>query len=616
MKKKVFNLIILIYSFTNVIAQSHLITPGSNSYLGVNIDATTPKIGRLQVNGIDTLATTITTPQGTGYLVNPSVYIDGRTGPNFNSTKSGAALFAFNNIGKVIQYGIYAISEGDNSFAIRGISRSNTTKNGAISIGGSFSSDLNQTSTGSTSSYGVSSTAILKTKATGASNIWGVFGQARVDSSINGSGAAYGVQGLAYSINNRTVYGVMGGADFNNNVIQSTGTRYGVYGSASSKIADAYGVYGTVKADSAGYKAGVYANAFIPSTATYNPLQIRAFRSNVSNDNENHTGLLMGIENLVFTKSVSSISTSYGISNLVNTSSDNSARLVGISNIVGTPLSQLPSGRVGTGNNVRAFTNIDLYGDYNFVTSDTSQALSKKYGSYVDVNGINGNKYGYYADVKGTNGTAYGIYATVANAATATKFAGYFVGDVQIAGNLSKSSGSFKIDHPQDPENKYLVHSFVESPDMMNVYNGNIITNNNGEAVVELPAYFEALNKEFRYQLTPIGELAQVAVIQKIKNNQFKVKSSVPNLEVSWQVTGIRKDPYAEAHRLVPEVPKTENERGHYLHPELYKKSASMRVNADSPTQLIPSNNDYKQEQIQQQNQIIEYPQTTNQNEK
>jgi hypothetical protein len=49
-------------------------------------------------------------------------------------------------------------------------------------------------------------------------------------------------------------------------------------------------------------------------------------------------------------------------------------------------------------------------------------------------------------------------------------YAAFFDGDVDVDGNLSKAGGSFKIDHPLDPANKYLYHSFVESPDMMNVY--------------------------------------------------------------------------------------------------------------------------------------------------
>ena len=80
-------------------------------------------------------------------------------------------------------------------------------------------------------------------------------------------------------------------------------------------------------------------------------------------------------------------------------------------------------------------------------------------------------------------------------------FAAFFLGDVDVDGRLSKAAGSFKIDHPLDPANKYLYHSFVESPDMMNVYNGNIVTDDRGRAVVEMPEWFEALNRDFRYQL-------------------------------------------------------------------------------------------------------------------
>src|SRR5262249_21488368 len=122
--------------------------------------------------------------------------------------------------------------------------------------------------------------------------------------------------------------------------------------------------------------------------------------------------------------------------------------------------------------------------------------------------------------------------------------AAVFVGDVLIAGRLTKGFGTFKIDHPLDPENKYLSHAFVESPDMMNIYNGNVTTDANGDALVQLPEYFEALNRDFRYQLTPIGTFAKSIVAEKITDNHFRIKTSVPNVEVSWQVTGIRQDAY------------------------------------------------------------------------
>ena len=137
---------------------------------------------------------------------------------------------------------------------------------------------------------------------------------------------------------------------------------------------------------------------------------------------------------------------------------------------------------------------------------------------------------------------------------------------VNIAGTLTKAAGSFKIDHPLDPANKTLSHSFVESPDMMNIYNGNITTDSRGEAVVALPAYFEALNRDFRYQLTVIGQFAQAIVAEKVMGNQFKIKTDKPKVEVSWQITGIRHDKFADERRIPNEETKPDTERGKCLY--------------------------------------------------
>ena len=156
--------------------------------------------------------------------------------------------------------------------------------------------------------------------------------------------------------------------------------------------------------------------------------------------------------------------------------------------------------------------------------------------------------------------------------------AGDFRGDVAVSGKLSKGAGSFKIDHPLDPENKYLYHSFVESPDMMNIYNGTITTDSDGNATVTLPDWFEALNQDFRYQLTVIGTFAQAIVAEKVKGNRFTVKTNAPNVEVSWQVTGIRHDAFANKNRIVVEEQKPEDERGFYLHPDAFSQPASKGV--------------------------------------
>jgi hypothetical protein len=156
--------------------------------------------------------------------------------------------------------------------------------------------------------------------------------------------------------------------------------------------------------------------------------------------------------------------------------------------------------------------------------------------------------------------------------------AGTFHGNVSVDGVLMAELKEFKIDHPLDPANKYLVHASIESSEMMNVYSGNITTDAGGMASVQLPDWFETLNTDFRYQLTVIGQFAQAVVASEIQGNRFQIKTSAPNVKVSWQVSGVRQDPYAKAHPLVVEPEKDERQRGFYLNPELYGAPAEKQI--------------------------------------
>jgi hypothetical protein len=176
--------------------------------------------------------------------------------------------------------------------------------------------------------------------------------------------------------------------------------------------------------------------------------------------------------------------------------------------------------------------------------------------------------YGLLGTVSGGSGTNYGVYGHADG--IGTNYAGYFEGDVKVTGYLYKDGGGFQIDHPLDPANMYLNHSFVESPDMKNVYDGVVLLDGAGEAWVELPEWFGALNGDSRYQLTCIGGFAPVYIAEEIAANRFKIAGGSPGMKVSWQVTGIRHDPVAEAHRIPVEEIKPPHERGLYVHPELY----------------------------------------------
>ena len=158
------------------------------------------------------------------------------------------------------------------------------------------------------------------------------------------------------------------------------------------------------------------------------------------------------------------------------------------------------------------------------------------------------------------------------------QFAGEFLGPVSTLGTLVSSGGGFTIDHPLDPSNRYLHHSFMESPERKNVYDGIALLGGDGTAVVELPEWFSALNRDYRYQLTCVGEYSPVFVAQEIEGSCFRIAGGSPGLKVSWQVTGIRQDAWANANPIQPEQEKTEAERGCFLYPALHGQPEELSV--------------------------------------
>jgi trimeric autotransporter adhesin len=241
-----------------------------------------------------------------------------------------------------------------------------------------------------------------------------------------------------------------------------------------------------------------------------------------------------------------------------------------------------PFGVYGTGlTGVAGLSNGNYIGVYGNSTGSSSYGVygldSSGTGVYgTGTTGVFGVSTGGAGVAGSSSGGGWGVNGygggsdTGVLAGSKSGYAGWFNGDVEVEGNLSKSSGTFKIDHPLDPANKYLYHSFVESPDMMNIYNGVATLDANGEATVRMPDWFGVLNRDFRYQLTCIGGFAPVYIAEELANNQFKIGGGRAGTRVSWQITGIRQDAWANAHRVVAEEEKPENERGFYLHPELF----------------------------------------------
>ena len=211
------------------------------------------------------------------------------------------------------------------------------------------------------------------------------------------------------------------------------------------------------------------------------------------------------------------------------------------------------------------------------VRGETSAGTGVRGYGYNGVYGTSSETDGNGAvGVSHTGANSYGVWGYSING-----WAGTFSGKAQVTGNFYAGAKFFKIDHPMEPEEKFLIHACVESDEMKNVYDGVVSLNADGEAWVELPDWFESLNGNFRYQLTCIGEPALVYVRQKLSENRFQIAGGESGQEVSWQVTGVRRDAYARSNPMHAEVEKTEAQRGLYVHPRAFGLDDSMSIERD-----------------------------------
>jgi hypothetical protein len=109
---------------------------------------------------------------------------------------------------------------------------------------------------------------------------------------------------------------------------------------------------------------------------------------------------------------------------------------------------------------------------------------------------------------------------------------------------------------------------------MVNLHTGNATLDASGRAIIQLPVWFQSENADFPYQVTPIGASAPgLYIANEVQNNSFSIAGGQPGMKVSWQITAVRQDRYAKAHPLVVETAKPSEERGYYIHPELYGAS-------------------------------------------
>jgi hypothetical protein len=407
-------------------------------------------------------------------------------------------------------------------------------------------------------------------------------------------GGATGVYGQSSDPGGNAVFGLDNAATGGIGVIgesaATSGSSYGVYGSSAST--SGVGVLGISSATS-GSTAGVFgANASssgsgVIGNATSKTGQVQGVGGFVVSTTTNSAGVV-GFEGAatgqVYGVSGNTASTGpnaaavngfasasagvvWGVSGSTNSTTNGAAGVSGYEGATTGSVSGVIGGTVSTGGSGVS--------GYASATSGPAIGVNGQTTSPGGAGGAFTNLSGGKSLVLAGNGSNFTQVFNVDASGN-----GFYAGNLNVTGKLTKGSGSFKIDHPLDPANKYLSHSFVESPDMMNVYNGNITTDRHGVATVTLPDYFEALNADFRYQLTVIGQFAQAIVARKIAGNRFVIRTSRPNVEVSWQVTGIRHDAYANQYRIPVEEDKSVGERGYYLHPEVFGQPESKSISA------------------------------------
>ncbi|MBS1724159.1 MAG: hypothetical protein JSS66_14540 [Armatimonadetes bacterium] len=366
--------------------------------------------------------------------------------------------------------------------------------------------------------------------------------------SNGGGGVTYGVWGQS---NSPTGTGIIGWASsFTGNTNGVYGLTYSssgraVYGYANSSTGFAVGLYGD-SASNAG--CGVFGRSTAGTGTTYG---IRG--ESGSTDGQGVYGLAYASSGPAYGVMGQSGSTSgRGVYGLVSASSGTTAGVWGeVASSDGAGVYGSATAAAGTCAGVRGYT-----------TSLNGAGMVGENFSNV------GNTYGVYGYA--ASATGYALWAQGRTGASGTK--------------------SFRIDHPADPENKFLLHYSTEMPEPQNGYNGVVKTDAHGKAWVQLPDYFESINKDFRYQLTVIDEseasgFVQVRVARKIQGNRFLIETNAPGIEVSWEVKAIRNDRWVRRYGAPVEVDKTGRERGKYLHPELYGQPEERGLNFRSLTE-------------------------------
>jgi hypothetical protein len=361
-----------------------------------------------------------------------------------------------------------------------------------------------------------------------AGNTYGVWGQADSPTGVGVYGFARASSGSARGVFGRT----------------SSTAGTGVYGWASATTGSTTGVYGWVDSTAG---TGVMGNAAATAGNTYG----------VWGQADSPTGV--------------------GVYGFARASSGSARGVFGrTSSTAGTGVYGWASATTGSTTGVYGW--VDSTAGTG-VMGNAAATAGNTYGVWGQANSPTG--VGVYGFARATTGANYGVYGATSSP---EGFGVYSQGDMGASGLKA-----FRIDHPLRPETHYLFHYCTEAPEPLNAYSGVAQLDARGEAWIELPDYFEAINRDPRYTLTPIGApMPNLHVAVEIQGNRFKIAGGAPNQRVSWRVEAVRNDPYVRQRGFQAEREKPRTEQGKYLHPELYGQPAERAVRPAAPEPLRP----------------------------
>lgn len=485
---------------------------------------------------------------------------------------SGYGLYATSTALTGTNYAVYATADGIGSYAI--YANHGGTSGAPISL-------LSETAYGNAHAILGRNTSLTGTAYAVAGESSSTSARAVVGRASATTGTTYAIYGFNQSSSGRGVYGTSSA---------NSGTTYGVYGDVDSPAG--YGVYGT------GPQLGVYGLASADSGI------------GVRGTNNINTGSAVGVEGSVTSLSGTGV---YGLAT-GSTGNLNNAGVYG--NNTGSGIGVLARSANGTALWAVGTVGIEIVAEasgilaFGEVIGVKGVAQRQAAGSFaIGTDGIAYHPTGIGAMgemvsiVPVTPSTGYGVYG-LSNRNTdraligdtdATSGTPYGVfGDSDGAGWALYASGnsggsgtkSFRIDHPLDPANKYLLHYSTESPEPMNFYSGNVVTGADGYAWVTLPNYFSEINRELRYQLTVIDnsdDFVLVKVCEEEKNGRFRIRTNQPRIKVSWRVEALRNDAYVRHFGAPTEVDKPDLECGLYEHPEIYGFGKELSLAHDQP---------------------------------